>query len=96
MIPGYLHSSIDVAEAHTEEKPGSIHFWPPLLLYVSNHVHVGSIWQISSTARYIWRTMKAFCGLKNMVVAIFKSKKVYLGQQEGYLGRESVHIFCFE
>lgn len=89
-IPGYLHSSIDaLAEANTEEKPGSTRFWPPLLLYVSkrwNRVHVGFMWQISSRAGYIRSTMRVFCGFKNTVVAIIKCIKVHFGQYEcGYL-----------
>lgn len=82
-IPGYLHSSIDVvAEASTEEKPGSIRSCSPLLLYVSgrgSRVHVEFTWQISSRTGSTQSTMLFFCDLKNMLVAIIKSTKVHLG-----------------
>lgn len=84
-----------------EEKPGSIRFCSPLLLYISeggNRLRVGLIRQVSSRRGSTQSTMRVFSGLKNMLVAIIKSTKVHLGLA-GVLGvvilGESVHVFNF-
>lgn len=102
-IPGYLHSSIDVvAEASAEEKPGPIRFFALHCYCMSVAEGIESMWSLHGRfppeQASTQSTMRFFCDLKNMIVAIIKSTKVHLGlawRLEPVIWGESVHTFSF-